>query len=158
MAPSTPQGLLVGSKREHPFHLLGIHTQQSFNQLTLYPLVNLVPFTGNTITSPLLWRASLYPQFAFQFPTGHTQSHKSSNTQKASQSSFMAGIYRQWSCLQLCQVCQSASSSVLTLFWDFSLSQQGDSGGQILPLHGTQVSSIVFNVPKMFKYKIESLG
>ena len=28
----------------------------------------------------------------------------------------MAGIYRQWSCLQLCQVCQSASSSLLTLF------------------------------------------
>ena len=28
-APSTPQGLLAGSKREHPFHLLGIHTQQS---------------------------------------------------------------------------------------------------------------------------------
>ena len=127
MAPSTPQGLLVGSKREHPFHLLGIHTQQSFNQLTLYPLANLVPFTGNTSTSPLLWRASSYPQFAFQFPTGHTQSHKSSNTQKASQSSFMAGIYRQWSCLQLCQVCQSASSSVLTLFWDFSLSHSSPS-------------------------------
>ena len=32
------------------------------------------------------------------------------------QSSFMAGIYRQWSCLQLYQVCQSASSSLLTLF------------------------------------------
>ena len=28
----------------------------------------------------------------------------------------MAGIYRQWSGLQLCQVCQSASSSLLTLF------------------------------------------
>ena len=28
----------------------------------------------------------------------------------------MAGIYRQWSCLQLYQVCQSASSSLLTLF------------------------------------------
>ena len=28
----------------------------------------------------------------------------------------MAGIYRQWSCLQLCQVCQSASSSLPTLF------------------------------------------
>ena len=26
---STPQGLLVGSKREHPFHLSGLHTQQS---------------------------------------------------------------------------------------------------------------------------------
>ena len=137
MAPSTPQGLLVGSKREHLFHLPGIHTRV-FNQLTLYPLANLVPFTGNTSTSPLLWRASSYPQFAFQFPTGHTQSHKSSNTQKAysqelkhqraqntpeSQSSFIAAIYRQWSCLQLCQLCQSASCSVLTLFWDFSLSQ-----------------------------------
>ena len=28
----------------------------------------------------------------------------------------MAGTYRQWSCLQLCQACQSASSSLLTLF------------------------------------------
>ena len=117
-----------------------------FNQLTLYPLANLVPFTGNTSTSPLLWRASSYPQFTFQFPTGHTQSHTSSNTKALSQkpkhkssntrapktregqSSFMAGIYRQWSCLQLCQVCQSASSSVLTLFWDFSLSQNISQG------------------------------
>ena len=62
---------------------------------------------------------------------------KASNTQKAysqelkhqrarntpeSQSSFIAAIYRQWSRLQLCQLCQSASCSVLTLFWDFSLS------------------------------------
>ena len=84
MAPSTPQGLLVGSKREHPFHLLGIHTQV-FNQLTLYPLANLVPFSGNTSTSQLLWRASSYPQFTFQFPTGHTQSHTSSNTKALSQ-------------------------------------------------------------------------
>ena len=108
-----------------------------FNQLTLYPLANLVPFAGNTSISPLLWRASLYPQFAFQFPTGHTQSHKSSNTQNLnnqraqntpeSQSSFIAAIYRQWSCLQLCQLCQSASSSVLTLFWDFSLSHSSPS-------------------------------
>ena len=99
-----------------------------FYQLTLYPLVNLVPFTGNTSTSPLLWRASLYPQFTFQFPTGHTQVlvyQKSKQTRaprsqkpyhKKPQSSFMAGIYRQWCCLQLCQVCQSASSSSLTLF------------------------------------------
>ena len=136
MAPSTPQGLLAGSKREHLFYLLGIHTQQSLTILTLYHLANLVPFTGNTSTSPLLWRASSYPQFTFQFPTGHTQSYTSSNTEskhKSSntpelkihtrpQSSFMAGIYRQWSCLQLCQLYQSASSSVLTLFWDFSLS------------------------------------
>ena len=40
-----------------------------FYQLTLYPLVNLVPFTGNTSTSQLLWRASSYPQFTLQFPT-----------------------------------------------------------------------------------------
>ena len=40
-ATSTPQGLLVGSRREHPFHLSGLHTV--FNQLTLYPLANLVP-------------------------------------------------------------------------------------------------------------------
>ena len=51
------------------------------NQLTLYPLANLVPFAGNTSTSPLLWRASSYPQFTFQFPTGHTQSHTSSYTE-----------------------------------------------------------------------------
>ena len=57
MAPSTPQGLLVGSKREHPFPLWHPHSTVS-NQLTLYPLANLVPFTGNTSTSPLLWRAS----------------------------------------------------------------------------------------------------
>ena len=56
-----------------------------FNQLTLYLLANLVLFTGNTSTSPLLWRASLYPQFTFQFPTGHTQSYTSSNTQALSQ-------------------------------------------------------------------------
>ena len=136
MAPRTPQGLLVGSRGTpipppwHPHSTV-------FNQLTLYPLANLVPFTGNTSTSPLLWRASSYPQFAFQFQTEHTQSHTSSNSTKAylqelsnqraentpeSQSSFIAAIYRQWSCLQLCQLCQSASCSVLTLFWDFSLS------------------------------------
>ena len=40
-----------------------------FYQLTLYPLVNLVPFTGDTSTSQLLWRASSCPQFTLQFPT-----------------------------------------------------------------------------------------
>ena len=58
-----------------------------FNQLTLYPLANLVPFTGNTSTSPLLWRASSYPQFTFQFPAGHTQSYTSSNTKSKHKSS-----------------------------------------------------------------------
>ena len=40
MAPSTPQGLLAGSKREHPFHLLGIHTQQSLTNwhFILWPI------------------------------------------------------------------------------------------------------------------------
>ena len=37
MAPSTPQGLLVGFKREHPFHLLGIHTQQSLTNWRFIP-------------------------------------------------------------------------------------------------------------------------
>ena len=37
MAPSTPQGLLVGSKREHPFHLSGIHTQQSLTNWHFIP-------------------------------------------------------------------------------------------------------------------------
>ena len=119
MVPSTPQGLLAGSKREHLLYLPGIHTQQSY-QVTLYPLVNLVPFIGNTSTSQLLWRASSYPQFTFKFPTRVLDTHKvlvhRKSKHKSPQSSFMAGTYRQWSCLQLCQVCQSASSSLLTLF------------------------------------------
>ena len=47
-----------------------------FYQLTLYPLVNLVPFTGNTSTSQLLWRASSCPQFILQFPTRVLVTHK----------------------------------------------------------------------------------
>ena len=128
MAPSTPQGLLVGSKREHPFHLLGIHTQQSFNQLTHF-----IPWP--------IWSPSLAILVSHHYcgepPRTHSlhsssrlDTHKATKVQthkKASQSSFMAGIYRQWSCLQLCQLCQSASSSVLTLFWDFSLSHSSPS-------------------------------
>ena len=91
-----------------------------FYQLTLYPLVNLVPFTGNTSTSQLLWRASSYPQFTLQFPTRVLDTHKvlvhRKSKHKSPQSSFRASTYRQWSCLQLHQVCQSASSSLLTLF------------------------------------------
>ena len=37
MAPSTPQGQLAGSKREHPFHLIGIHTQQSLTNRDFIP-------------------------------------------------------------------------------------------------------------------------
>ena len=126
MVPSTPRGLLAGSKREHLLYLLGIHAQQSLPIDTL-SAGQLVPFTGNTSTSQLLWRASSYPQFTLQFPARVLDTHKVLVHRKSKhepQSSFMAGTYRQWSCLQLCQVCQSASSSLLTLFWDFSLSQQ----------------------------------
>ena len=69
MAPSIPQGLLVGSKREHPFHLSGIHTQQSLTDWHFIPWPIWSPSTGNTSTSPLLWRASSYPQFSFQSST-----------------------------------------------------------------------------------------
>ena len=100
-----------------------------FYQLTLYPLVNWSPSLGTLaplhyrgepphahslrsssqhMKSPL-WRASLYPQFTLVFST-----HKPNL--KKPQSSFMVGIYRQWSCLQLCQVDQSAYCSLLTLF------------------------------------------
>ena len=39
-------------------------------------------------------------------------------------SSFRAGIYRQWSCLQLHQTCQSALGSFLSQYWDSSLSER----------------------------------
>ena len=119
MVPSTPRGLLAGSKREHLLYLLGIHAQQCLPIDTLSP-GQLVPFTGNTSTSQLLWRASSYPQFTFQFPTRVLDTHKvpvhRKSKHKSPQSSFMAGTYRQWSRLQLCHICQSASSSLLTLF------------------------------------------
>ena len=69
-----------------------------FYQLTLYPLVNLVPFTGNTSTSHLLWRASSYPQFTLKFPTRVLGTHKvlvhRKSKHKSHTSSFMAGTYR----------------------------------------------------------------
>ena len=119
MAPSTPQGLLAGSKGEHLFHLLGIHTQQSLTNCHFIPW---------PIWSPSL--AILVPHRYCGEPPRTLSLHSSSqlDTHKATkvltqkhyhkkpQSSFMAGIYRQWSCLQLYQVCQSASSSLLTLF------------------------------------------
>ena len=99
-----------------------------FYQLTLYPLVNwspslqtLVPhhYCGEPPCTHSLHSSS-------QLDTHKVPVHQKSK-HKSPQSSFMAGIYRQWSCLQLCQVCQSASSSVLTLFWDFSLSHSSPS-------------------------------
>ena len=94
-----------------------------FYQLTLYPLVNwspsletLVPghYCGEPPRTHSLHSSS-------QLDTHKVLVHRKSK-HKSPQSSFMAGFYRQWSCLQLCQVCQSASSSLLTLYWDFSLS------------------------------------
>ena len=91
-----------------------------FYQLTLYPLVNLVPFTGNTSTSQLLWRASSYPQSTLQYPTRVLDTHKvlahRKSKHKSPQSSFMAGTYRQWSCLQLCQVYQQLQALYLLFF------------------------------------------
>ena len=141
MAPSTPQGLLVGSKREHLFHLLGIHTQQSLTNWHFihWPiwspsLAILVPhhYCGEPPRTHSLHSSSqLDTHKATQALTHKSlftraQQPENSNTPE-SQSSFIAAIYRQWSCLQLCQVCQSASSSVLTLFWDFSLSHSSPS-------------------------------
>ena len=140
MAPSTPQGLLAGSKREHLFHLLGIHTQQSLTNWHFMPwpiwspsLAILVPhhYCGEPPRTHSLHSSSQLDTHKVTQVLTQKPYHKSLNTRAQapelqkpeSQSSFMAGIYSQWSCLQLCQVCQSASSSVLTLFWDFSLSQ-----------------------------------
>ena len=122
MAPSTPQGLLIGSKREHPFHLSGIHTQQFQPNDTLSP-----GQTGSlsqaALVPPLLWRASSYPQSSFQSSTGHTQRHKSSSTSELREQQSMhhhrAVLWQLFigrgSCLQLHQLHQSASSSVLTI-------------------------------------------
>ena len=86
-----------------------------FYQLTFYPLVNwspsletLVPhhYCGEPPRTHSLHSSS-------QLDTHKVLVHRKSK-HKSPQSSFMAGIYRQWSCLQFCQVCQSASSSLLT--------------------------------------------
>ena len=92
MVPSTPQGLLAGSKREHPY-LLGIHAQQSLPIDTLSP-GQLVPFTGNTSTSQLLWRASSYPQFTLQFPTRVLDTHKVLVHQKYKRKSPRAALWQ----------------------------------------------------------------
>ena len=128
MAPSIPQGLLAGSKREHLFHLLGIHTQQSLTNSHFIPwpiwspsMATLVPhhYCGEPPRTHSLHSSSQLDTHKVTQVLTHKLYLKSLYTgaqTQESQSSFMAGIYRQWSCLQLCQVCQSASSSVLTLF------------------------------------------
>ena len=139
MAPRTPQGLLAGSKREHLFHLLGIHTQQSLTNRHFIPwpiwspsLAILVPhhYCGEPPCTHSLHSSSRLDTHKVTQVLTQKLYHKSLNTRaqtQESQSSFIAGIYRQWSGLQLCQVCQSASSSVLTLYWDFSLSHSSPS-------------------------------
>ena len=94
-----------------------------FYQLTLYPLVNwspsletLVPhhYCGEPPRTHSLHSSSQLD--THKVPVHRKSKHKSPTLTKKPLSSFMAGIYRQWSCLQLCQVCQLASSSLLTLF------------------------------------------
>ena len=62
--------------------------------MTLYPLVNLVPFTGNTSTSQLLWRASSYPQFTLQFPTRVLDTHKVLVHRKSKHKSPRAALWQ----------------------------------------------------------------
>ena len=104
-----------------------------FYQLTLNPLVNWSPSLETLVPHHYCEEPprthSLYSssQLDTHKVLVHRKSkHKSPHSQKP-QSSFMAGFYRQWSCLHLCQVCQSALSSLLTLYWDFSLSHSSPS-------------------------------
>ena len=142
MAPSTPQGLLAGSKWEHPFYLLGIHTQQSLTNLHFIPwpiwspsLAILVPhhYCGEPPRTHSLHSSSQLDTHKATKALTHTKlytqelKHQRAQNTPESQSSFIAAIYRQWSCLQFYQFCQSASNSVLTLFWDFSLSHSSPS-------------------------------
>ena len=76
MATSTPQGLLVGSKREHPFHLSGLHTQQSLTNRHFIPWPIWSPFTGST--SPTVTVESLLiPTVCVPVPNWtHTKTRK----------------------------------------------------------------------------------
>ena len=67
MVTSTPPGLLARSKREHPFHLSGIHTQQSLTNWH---------FISWPIWSP--YQAILVPQHNCGEPP-HTHSLRSSS-------------------------------------------------------------------------------
>ena len=93
-----------------------------FYQLTLYPLVNWSPSLETIVPHhycgepPCTHSLHSSSQLDTHKVLVHQKSKHKSPTHTKAQSSFMAGIYRQWSCLQLCQVCQSASSSLLTLF------------------------------------------
>ena len=140
MAPSTPQGLLVGSKREHPvlppWHPHStVLTNWHFIPWPIWSPAQaiLVPhhYCGEPPRTHSLCPSS--PLDTHKVTVVPTTKHKSSTHTKSSiptptaqhsfpMSSFMVAIFRQWSCSQLCQACQSACSCVLALFWDFSLS------------------------------------
>ena len=98
-----------------------------FYQLTLYPLVNLVPFTGNTSTSQLLWRASSYPHFTLQFPTRVLDTHKVLVHRKSKHKSPRAALWWVLVGVELFTALPSLPIS-FKLFtysiWDFSLSHQ----------------------------------
>ena len=75
-ATSTPQGLLVGSRREHPFHLSGLHTQQSLTNWHFIPWPIWSPLTGRT--SPTVTVESLLvPTVCIPVPNWtHTKTRK----------------------------------------------------------------------------------
>ena len=99
-----------------------------FYQLTLYPLVNWFPSLETLVPHHYCGEP---PRTHSLHSSSQLDTHKvlvnQKSKHKSPQSSFMAGTYRKWSCLQLCQVRQSASSSLLTLYWDFSLSHSSPS-------------------------------
>ena len=73
---STPQGLLVGSRREHLFHLSGLHTQQSLTNWHFIPWPIWSPLTG--CTSPTFTVESLLvPTVCIPVPNWtHTKTRK----------------------------------------------------------------------------------
>ena len=78
MVTSTPPGLLARSKREHPFHLSGIHTQQS---LTIWHFISWPIWS--------LYQAILVPHHNCGEPPRTHSLHSSSPTGHTKTQSFL---------------------------------------------------------------------